>query len=161
MFNVVEKPNYWAKEFKSAEGLNETQKLKLDYWQSFVEVMRDNPTFTNDFTIRKASPQHWYDLSLHSSIYHLGLTLNTQKNSIGCEVYINDDKDLFHKFEESKGKFKDALGCEVEWREASKDCRIIVRKNINVKKPENWKTCFDWYLEKAIIFKKVVKELDK
>lgn len=161
VFNVVEKPNDWAKTMKSAEGLNETQKLKLNYWQSFVEAMRDNPSFTKDFSIRKASPQHWYDLSLQSSIYHLGLTLNTQKNSIGCEVYINDDKELFYKFKEHKDEFKEALGGEVEWREASKDCRIIVRKNVNVKKPENWKTCFDWYLEKAPIFKRVVKELDK
>lgn len=161
VFNVVERPNDWAKTMKSVEGINETQKLKLNYWQSFVEAMSDNDTFTSNFNIRKASPQHWYDLSLRSSIYHLGLTLNTQKNSIGCEVYINDDKEMFHKFEEHQDKFKEALGCDVEWREASKDCRIIVRKNINVKKPENWKTCFDWYLEKALIFKKVVKELDK
>lgn len=161
VFNVVDKPNDWAKTMKSAEGLNETQKLKLNYWQSFVEAMRDNPTFTSNFSIRKASPQHWYDLSLRSSSYHLGLTLNTQKNSIGCEIYINDDKDKFHKFEESKEEFRKALGGEVEWREAAKDCRIVVRKSINFKRQENWNTCFDWYLEKALIIKKLVKEIDK
>lgn len=161
VFNVVEKPNDWAKTMKSAEGLNETQKLKLNYWQSFVEVMRDNATYTNNFTIRKANPQHWYNLSLHSSSYHIGLTLNTQKNSIGCEVYISDDKDLFHKLEESKDEFKKAFGGEVEWIEATKACRILVRKSMNVKKQENWNTCFDWYLEKSLIFKKLMKDLDK
>ena len=161
VFNVVEKPNDWAKAIKNVEGLNETQKLKLNYWQCFVEAMSDNPTYMNNFTIRKASPQHWYDLTLHSSSYHIGLTLNTQKNSIGCEIYIDDDKDKFHKFEENKEKFKEALGCEVEWIEASKACRILVRKSINIKKQENWATCYNWYLEKALIYKKLVKELDK
>ena len=161
VFNVVEKPNDWAKTMKSAEGMSEMQKLKLNYWQSFVDVMSDNPSFTNDFNIRKAAPHHWYALSLHSSIYHLGLTVSTQKNTIGCEVYINDDKAMFHKFEQSKGEFNKALGMELEWREMEKDCRIVARKSINAKKQENWNTCFDWYLEKALIFKKVVKELDK
>ena len=87
--------------------------------------------------------------------------MSTQKNTIGCEVYINDDKAMFHKFEQSKGEFNKALGMELEWREMEKDCRIVARKSINAKKQENWNTCFDWYLEKALIFKKVVKELDK
>ena len=64
-------------------------------------------------------------------------------------------------FERNKDVFGKELGCEVEWREAAKACRIIVRKNINVKKQENWKSCFDWYLEKALIFKRIVGELDK
>lgn len=37
-FNVIEKPNDWAKEIKKADtNINDTQKLKLDYWTSFVD----------------------------------------------------------------------------------------------------------------------------
>ena len=32
---------------------------------------------------------------------------------------------------------------------------------MNVKKQENWNTCFGWYLEKSLIFKKLTKDLDK
>lgn len=161
VFNVVERPNDWAKTMKSAEGLNETQKFKLNYWQSFIEQMQDNEEYTKNFTIRKARPQHWYTLTLHAPSYHLGLTLNTQKNTIGCEIYVDDDKETFFKFKEHKEAFEKALNEKVEWVEAAKDCRIITRKSINIKKTENWSACFAWYLEKALIFKKLVKELDK
>lgn len=161
VFNVVERPNDWAKTMKSAEGLNETQKFKLNYWQSFIEQMQDNEEYTKNFTIRKARPQHWYTLTLHAPNYHLGLTLNTQKNTIACEIYVDDDKETFFKFKEHKDVFEKALDEKVEWVEAAKDCRIITRKSINIKKTDNWSTCFTWYLEKALIFKKLVKDLDK
>lgn len=161
VFNVVEKPNDWAKAIKNVEGLNETQKFKVNYWQSFIERMQGNEGYTKNFSFRKARPQHWYNLSLHAPNYHIGLTLNTQKNTIGCEIYVDDDKDLFFKFKEKKEIFEEALKEKIEWVEATKDCRVLVRKNINIKKQENWATCFDWYLEKALAFKKVVKELDK
>lgn len=37
-FNVVEKPNDWAKAMKTLDGLSDTDKLKLEFWQEFVET---------------------------------------------------------------------------------------------------------------------------
>lgn len=54
-----------------------------------------------------------------------------------------------------------AFGGDVEWIEATKACRILVRKGINVKRQDNWNTCFDWYWEQSLIFKKLMRELDK
>ncbi len=122
-FNIVEKPNDWTKTMKSIEGLSNTDLLKLEFWTGFNEAMSDNNDFTRNFHARKAMPQHWYDLSIGSSAYHVALT-----NS------------------------------EVEWREAKKACRIFITTNINPKKRECWPKAYNWFLEKAIIYKEIASK---
>ena len=42
-FNVVEKPNDWAKTMKSIEGMSETDRLKVEFWQAFNEQQSGIP----------------------------------------------------------------------------------------------------------------------
>lgn len=157
-FNIVERPNDWSKTMKTIEGLSNTDMLKLEFWTSFNEIMSNNTNFTHNFRNRKASPQHWYDLSIGSSAYHISLTINTQKQKVGTEICIHDDKELFEQFKIHKDEISSMLNSEVEWIEATKSCRILVTTNINPKKRECWEKAYDWFLEKAIIFKEVVSK---
>ena len=88
-FNVVERPNDWAKTMKAVEGLSDTKKLQLEFWQAFNDYAFGKQEFKSVFSKRKPQPQHWYDLSVGSSTYRVGLTVNTQKKKIGTEIYIN------------------------------------------------------------------------
>ena len=157
-FNIVEKPNDWTKTMKSIEGLSNTDLLKLEFWTGFNDAMSNNSDFTRNFHARKASPQHWYDLSIGSSAYHVGLTINTQKQNIGTEIYINDDKELFERFKMHKDEISTMLNSEVEWREAKKACRIFITTNINPKKRDCWPKAYNWFLEKAIIYKEIASK---
>jgi hypothetical protein len=157
-FNIVEKPNDWTKTMKSIEGLSNTDLLKLEFWTGFNDAMSNNNEFTRNFHARKASPQHWYDLSIGSSAYHVGLTINTQKQNIGTEIYINDDKELFERFKIHKDEISTMLNSEVEWREAKKACRIFITTNISPKKRDCWPKAYNWFLEKAIIYKEIASK---
>lgn len=43
-FNIIEKPNAWAKTLKAAEGLSEVKKLQLEFWQSrLMSMLLQNP----------------------------------------------------------------------------------------------------------------------
>ena len=154
-FNVVEKPNDWTKTMKTIEGLSETELLKLDFWTGFNEEMSNNTEFQKNFRTRKASPQHWYDLSIGSSAYHIALTINTLKHSIGAGLYIDDDKELFHRYKQHEAEITEQLNSSVEWREARKACRIVVSSDINPKKRESWNKAYNWFLEKSIVFKEI------
>lgn len=150
-FNVIEKPNDWAKTMKIVEGLSELQKLKLEYWQAFNDYAFTKDGFKKMFSQRKAAPQHWYSLSIGSSACHLDFTVNTQKKRIGAEIYITNDKELYAKYLERKVEIEEELGMQVEWREANKDCRILVVKDGDLKKGTSyWTQYFDWYCEMAI-----------
>jgi len=157
-FNVVEKPNDWSKTLKTIDGLSNTELLKLEFWNGFNDAMSNNDEFKHHFRARKASPQHWYDLSIGSSAYHVCLTINTQKQCIGADIYINDDKELFGQFKSHKDEIAAMLNSEVEWREAKKACRFCISTDINPKKRECWAKAYNWFLEKAIIYKEIASK---
>lgn len=150
-FNVVEKPNDWAKAMKVVEGLSALQKLQLDFWQAFNEYAFVNPKFKAVFSQRKPSPQHWYSVSIGRSTYHISFTVNTQKKRLGAEIYFLGDKDTYGRFMEYKEEIEKELSMSVEWREANKDCRILVLTNGDIKKgTDAWNGYFDWFCDMGI-----------
>ena len=162
MFKVVERPNDWAKTMKTTEGLSETKKLQLDFWQSFVEHAYAKPEFSSVFSQRKVMPQHWYDISLGRSAYHCDLTVDTQKKRIGCGIYISDDKPTFEKFKAQKEKIEESFGGKLDWIEAGKACRILARAPGDIKKGKDaWPEMFDWYIASALKIKAIIEEFDK
>ena len=160
-FNVVERPNDWAKQMKNVDSLSETKQLQLHFWQQLSEYIKSNDSYAKEFTPRKAQPQHWYDLSVGSSSYHIGLTVNTQKNRLGAEIYIPDDKDKFAIFKEHAQEIEKLIGEKVEWREATKATRIITLHSCDISKEGQWNDAFNWLMDKALIFKRIVKQFDK
>jgi len=160
-FNVIEKPNDWAKAKKAAEGLSETQKLQLDFWLAFNEYAFNKAEFSSGFSRRKAQPWAYYDLSIGSSEYHVCLVADTQKKRTGVGLYIRDSKELYAQFLVQKEAIIDFIGVQLEWSEAKKSCRLITWNNGDIKKgPTTWNTFFDWFIETAIKFKKMAKKFD-
>jgi len=158
-FNVVERPNDWAKTMKASEGLTETKRLQLEFWQAFGEYAFAKPEFSAVFSQRKAQPQHWYDLSVGSSAYHISLTVNTTKKRLGAEIYIMDDKALFEKFKSQKDVVESALGMPLEWRTASKACRMLAVHSGDIRQGEAaWPKCFDWFCAMALKLREVIRK---
>lgn len=156
-FNIVEKPNAWAKTMKIVEGLSDLKKMQLDYWQAFNDYAFGKPEFRKVFSQRKAAPQHWYSLGVGSSACHLDFTVNTQKKRIGAEIYISNDKDLYAKFMNKKADIEAELGVSVDWREAEKDCRILVLKEGDLKKGASaWNGYFEWYCQLGMQLREIV-----
>ena len=160
-FNVVEKPNDWAKTMKSIDGMSETDRLKLEFWQAFNDQMGANPDFLCEFNLRKPQPQHWYDLSLGTSAYYVSININTQKKKIDAGIYIPNDKDTFRKFLDYKETFEHEFGKDIVFRDAGKASRILLYHSINVKDRAKWTEAATWLFETALKFKRTIKELDK
>jgi hypothetical protein len=160
-FNVVEKPNNWAKEMKAAEGTSETQRLRLDFWQTFNGYAFAKPKFASSFKPRKAKTQHWYSLSVGTSDYYLNLLFLTQKNKLGVEIYFPNNKELYAKFLDQKEDIARFVSCQLEWKEGDKACTIRTMRDADIKKDSStWNTLFDWYCETAMLIKQMVKKFD-
>ena len=160
-FNVVERPNDWAKQMKNVDSLSETKQLQLNFWQQLSETIKSTEMYANEFSPRKAQPQHWYDLSVGSSSYHVGLTVNTQKNRLGAEIYIPDDKEKFAMFKLHTKEIEEIVGSKLEWREATKATRIITLQSYNISDENQWTQAIEWLLKKALLFKQIAKQFDK
>ena len=155
-FTIIEKPNDWAKTMKVVEGLSEHQKMQLEFWRAFIDYAFNNDEFKKTFTQRKAQPQHWYDVSVGSSVYHIAFTINSQKKKLGAEIYIHNDKETYEHFKKFATEIEQEIGSGIVWREANKDCRILVLHDGDVKKgSDSWTQYFEWFCKMGIQLKKI------
>jgi hypothetical protein len=163
-FQIISKPNDWAKTIKKSTGqstLTQTKLSQLEFWNKFIEYSEEKG---NNLRLRKANPQHWYDLSVGSSDAHISLTINTQLNEIGCELYIQDKKELFTQLRENKEKIEAELEETLNWMEleGKKASRIKLVKNADINNLENREEYFEWLKIKAEkfieVFSKYIRE---
>jgi hypothetical protein len=161
-FQVICKPNEWAKVVKhssESKDLGETDLKKLDFWTKLKSYAGEKkvPLFR-----QTPAPQHWYNISIGSSEAHVGLTMNTRENLLGCEVYIRDNKPLFQFLKAQGDSIERQLGGKLEWIEAKKACRIVQRKeNADIDDDAAISALFDWLIDRAIAFDKVFGSLVK
>jgi len=161
-FQVICKPNEWAKVVKhssESKDLGETELKKLDFWTKLKSYASEKkiPLFR-----QTPAPQHWYNISIGSSEAHIGLTINTRENLLGCEVYINDNKPLFQFLKSKRDYIEQLLDGKLEWIEAKKACRVVQRKeNADIDDEATLTVQFDWLIDRAIAFDKVFGTLVK
>ena len=156
-FNIISKPNDWAKAVKkstSTSNLTETKVLQLDFWNQFKEYAQNK---SSKLKLRKAYPQHWYDISIGNSKAYISLTANSQTNLIACEIYIPDSKDLFYELETNKNKIEEELQAELEWMalDGKKASRIKLSNDADINQKEKWDQYFDWLMITAEKFQTV------
>ncbi|MBP5674717.1 DUF4268 domain-containing protein [Candidatus Saccharibacteria bacterium] len=116
MFEVIEKPNDFVKGSKggsSKDGdLNKSQSERLMFWEQFNQFLI---AAGKPFNVRKATPDHWYDVAMGTSEAHIAIDLINRENRICVEVWIGDSKDLFDKLYENKDSIEAEFGAELEW----------------------------------------------
>lgn len=157
-FEVIVSPNEWAKTIrnKTPGEITDTKLQQLEFWTKFKEWVQ-----AKDKRIRLQTPrpQHWYDVSMGSSEAHVALTVNTRENLLGCEIYINKNKDLFNYLQDRKDNIRKQLDFDLEWIDASKASRIKVSKpGFNIQDNGRLDEYFSWLYEMTLQFKKVFSE---
>ena len=154
-FNIVSKPNDWGKTQKVNNGLSKAQKLQNEFWQTFAEYGAGNDDYSKEFNKRKGQPQHWYDLPMGSSEYHISLTCATQRKEVGIEVYIDNNKDIYDLFFENKKELEERTGLKFNWQRLNdkKASRIKAIKKCDITNQEEWENAFEWFCKEAIIIK--------
>ncbi len=153
-FVIVESPNEWAKIVKSGQSeMNETKRKQLEFWTNFKSFVSEKG---KGIALRKPGAQNWYDVSIGTSDSHVQLSVNSQRNFVGCNLYISNNTDLFNYLQLRKEEIDREIGEPAEWTQARVDSLIKIKKDVsNVFSPEEASNCFNWLFEKMLLFKKV------
>lgn len=160
-FNVVEQPNNWAKAIKQSEGLSDTKKLYLQYWENYRERALNTPEFTKFFKPQKPQPQHWTTIHVGTSRYHISLTVSIQNKTVGVEFYIPDDLEIGQRAIDNIETFNEIVGVEGVPFMATKASGIRFFLNYSdIANESKWKEYVDWQMDKAIKVRQAIKELD-
>ena len=159
-FQVIAKPNDWAKAVKKATNqteLSDTKLLQLDFWSKFKEYVQDND---GKIKLRKAYPQHWYDISFGFSNAHIALTVNSQSSQMACEIYIPDSKQLFACLFSKKEDIEKELSESLVWEELpeKKASRIKLATKGELANQSEWQQYHSWMLNRVTEFQKVFPE---
>ena len=156
--NVVEQPNDWAKIVKKPGDTpgGAAAQFKYDYWTAFNDYAFCNQAFACMFNRHKASSNHWYTLNIGSSEAFINLLLNTRTNVISVEMLIPNNKPLYSTFYVHKAEIENVVGQQLDWRELEmkKASRILLEHKTNLKDAEKQKEQFEWFITKALAFKK-------
>jgi hypothetical protein len=116
-FEILSKPNDWAKVVKESIGqgeLTETRLNQLEFWTGFIEYAKGRQT---TLRFQKAHPQHWADISIGSTEAHVDLTINSKDNLFSAGLYIPDNKELYARLLQRKSEIEKDLNEPVEWME--------------------------------------------
>lgn len=157
-FDIVCKPNDWAKTVKEATAGNQelttTKLAQLDFWNQFKEYAQQQHT---KLRVRKGSPQHWTDISIGQSEAHVTLTINSKDNSLSVELYIPDNKELFQQLQIRQSEIEKDLGEPLVWMALpeKKASRAKVMMLGDVEEKAHWQSYFEWLLREAEKFRSV------
>ena len=156
-FELISAKNDWAATLKnsSVSTVISTTKLKQqEFWRRLCDFIRTKDTHIKITTPR---PQHWLNFSMGNSLSHIALTLNTQKNLLGCELYISNDKTLFSYLNDNYEQIHKELGNEFEWFEGKVAAGLGVYKEVeDVFDEISIEESFDWMYKRVILFKEVL-----
>ena len=171
MFNVIAKPNGWSKDVKSSsqksnEGRTELENYRYEFWTSFCEYMRNNPSKL--FKTQSPTYNHWANIAIGRSGVHISLLLNTIEKKVTIQLYMKEDTDkrLFDELYRHKEEAEAAIGQQLDWRrlDEKKASSIDLYKNyLNLNNPAMRDEIYSWfreYAEKYItFFKPIIKKL--
>ena len=76
------------------------------------------------------------------------------------ELYINEDKDMFHALLQDKAAIEQECGFAFDWRELPerKASRIILEKSVSLSDRSQWSEQFDWLIDVMLKMKAVFKK---
>lgn len=159
-FEIIEKPNDWTKEVKKSESANGTQQQRYDYWVAFQDYAFQNAQFAKNFNRRKPSMDHWMNFSVGSSACHIAVSQIQKRNELDVELYISEDKDLFHSLFDNKDDIESDAELTFDWRELPerKASRIVIEKSVTFGDKNQWNAQFDWIIDVMLKMKKAFKK---
>lgn len=138
-------------------GMSDTSMIQLKFWEEFNAQAVNHTPFYKEFSIRKAYPQHWYDLSIGSSECHICLTASRQKHEMTAGIYVSANKNFFHNLQAHSEELEKEIGVEIEWREASKACRFVTYKPFDLDDKSQWQGALQWLYDISVAIKKAMK----
>lgn len=162
-FNVVSKPNEWTvgRHPHPPVTITPYKQLLLDYWNGFIEVLREH---SDSIKIHEPRPVSWMSFPIGRTDAFLATLAFRKDKKIGVQLYLKGSNglakihfDILHKEKESIEK---SIGLELEWNDSRKKERSIdlFKYDVDLENHDNWPEQHQWLYEKLETFYKAFTE---
>lgn len=160
-FNIVAKPNDWAKTVRQSSSGNKVTDTKLKqqaFWEKLKEYSDENAKNFRGW--QKASPQHWIDASIGKTGVHLTATIDTRQSLVGIALYISNNKEFFYMLENKKSEIERLIGFPLNWQglPEKKAAYVGINRSGDILDDDQEQELVMWLHENAELFSKVFKK---
>lgn len=157
---------------KDSLQINGTERTKgqlfnLDYWNSFVDYMKKNPSDLFH-TPSKGPYDHWMNIAIGRSGFTICLLLNKKEQKATIQLWMANDADKrqFDALLAYKEQAETSIGHQLGWRrlDGKKASSIeLYLNNCGISDPSKRNKIFSWYREYTekfvTFFKPIIKSL--
>lgn len=164
MFNIVSKPNDWTKQVKrsaASQPATDTKLLQQEYWQGLKDFLESAKSFVK---MQNPLPQHWANIAIGRSYFHLSATVNSRDNSLNIWLNLTGER-----AKENYDKLRE-ISYEISLKEVSKDLvwdrmegrkmsAVMLKASGDFTDRGAWKEQFQWFKENLERFSNFFKPL--
>ena len=149
-FNIVERPNDWAKSMKKSSSLTQGGAQKLNFWQQFVEYNQ-----SNNGVYAKSMPttDAWIGKSI-KGIPGTSVNLVVTKDNCRIEAYINSgnqekNKSIFDALYNYKDVIEKDYGSSLIWQRLDEKvtCRIYEDRPLSYINEDDRPAIFEFFFD--------------
>jgi hypothetical protein len=157
-FNVIERPNDWAKAVKASGDLSKTKTFQLEYWMDYRERALANQEFSREMRPQKPLARHYSDVHIGYTDVILSLAINTQSKCVTCDYYARNNLDLLDEIMSHAAELERLTGVRSTTTRGTKDGRVrFARPDSDVvHRRDEWSTYIDWQLVTALKLKRFI-----
>jgi len=160
-FNIVEQPNEYIQAQKNNE--DPTKQFRYAFWSQFIDYSSNDKQLLKKFPgtdTRTPSGDQCMNFykGCNGRRYQLEALLFTKNSkllTIGCGVWISDDKELYNKFQSHMDDIQKELGISLEWSSKDTTKASSIRMKHEVSEGEDFKYCNEWLSSKLIHMQEV------
>ncbi len=161
-FNIVSKPNEWAKTIKeSAEACHSTlltpwQELQIEFWKQFGAYIAAN---NSAFKPPKPAASIWMGYGIGRSYTTLIIAFSKKDAWVYVQLDNKERSTWFKELQQDQAAIDAEFDDELLWEERPdlKYSRIRMALSIDVTDQDNWTSVFDWMLKNMTKMKSVFK----
>jgi len=165
-FNMISKPNDWAKSVRksaSTQSVSETKLLQQEYWQALKNHLQKN---NSSVKMQNPPAQHWTTITLGRSEFNISAQVNSREDilAIYLNIFGDNAKALFDKLYELGYKDSlEAISKDIIWEklESKKMSFVCLQTSGNFMSKTDWPSQFAWFKENLEKFNKFFKPLVK
>ena len=162
-FNLVSKPNEWARQVSTAakrHELTEAQLLQVEYWTRLQELVSEQKL---QLTPRKPLPQSWYSFAIGRSGTRIQAACNSFDSTISVSLEMDDQhaKAYFALLELDRDRIEQELGTALEWHlkpETKVSYLRLTRPDEDYRVRARWPEQHEWLVTWLDRFERVFRD---